>query len=163
VSPSRNSGREPLLVAEEVAALLLCSLRTVYELTRKREIPHFKPLVSRRCLLRPEELEAGESRAEIEIPSCDAADKSLAPYARRALSSASTASIMAGGFIIRCLDPYPQGSGSRAACMSPAADPLSALRPRSFKTCSATGVNDLFNGFTAIEARPCHVPGHSEN
>jgi excisionase family DNA binding protein len=56
----------PYLVAEEVAERLRCSLRTIHELTRLRQIPHRRLPGSRRCLFLPVELEAWENGAALE-------------------------------------------------------------------------------------------------
>lgn len=57
----------PTLVVADVAERLRCSQRTIHELTRTGQIPHFKRPGGRRCLFRPEELEAWEDGAELEV------------------------------------------------------------------------------------------------
>jgi excisionase family DNA binding protein len=56
----------PFLLAEEVASLLGCSLRTVHELTRTRAIPHRRPPGTRRLLFVQEELQAWMDGAPLE-------------------------------------------------------------------------------------------------
>jgi excisionase family DNA binding protein len=63
---SVNSSLSPFLDVEAVAARLYCSTRTVHELTRNAEIPHFKRPGGRRCLFRIDELEAWERGVELE-------------------------------------------------------------------------------------------------
>ena len=67
MSTHRDAGQGRVLVSEEVAVLLRCSLRTVHELACKRDVPHFKLLGSRRCLFQREELEAWESGADLDV------------------------------------------------------------------------------------------------
>ena len=57
----------PFLTAPEVAARLRCSVRSIHELTRGSKIPHRKLPGSRRCLFRPDELEAWENGAPLEV------------------------------------------------------------------------------------------------
>ena len=53
----------PYLTTEDVAERLRCSVRTVHEMTRNLEIPHFKRPGGRRCLFRPDWLQAWENGA----------------------------------------------------------------------------------------------------
>ena len=57
----------PYIVAEDVAERLRCSLRSVHELARLGRIPHRRLPGTRRLLFRPEELEAWELGAELEL------------------------------------------------------------------------------------------------
>jgi excisionase family DNA binding protein len=61
----------PFLSVEDVAARLMCSTRTVHELTRTCAIPHFKRPGGRRCLFKPAELEAWEAGARLEVVELD--------------------------------------------------------------------------------------------
>jgi excisionase family DNA binding protein len=56
----------PFLKAEEVAARLRCSLRTVHEKTRTGAIPFWKPPGGRRCLFFEHELIAWADGADLE-------------------------------------------------------------------------------------------------
>ena len=61
------SGPNPFLSVPEVAERLRCSRRTIHELTRGRKIPHRKLPGRRRCLFRPDELEAWENGAQLHV------------------------------------------------------------------------------------------------
>jgi excisionase family DNA binding protein len=67
MSTPRNLTPSPFLVAEEVAARLRCSLRSIHELTRAKAIPHRKLPGARRCLFREDELIAWEDGADLEV------------------------------------------------------------------------------------------------
>jgi excisionase family DNA binding protein len=56
----------PYLLVEDVAVRLRCSRRTVHELTRTGAIPHRRLPGGRRCLFRPDELDAWEDGAPLE-------------------------------------------------------------------------------------------------
>lgn len=56
----------PFLLVEDVAKRLRCSTRTVHEMTRLNEIPHFKRPGGRRCLFHLDELEAWEQGVPLE-------------------------------------------------------------------------------------------------
>jgi excisionase family DNA binding protein len=57
----------PYLLVEDVAERLRCSTRTVHELTRTNAIPHRRLPGARRCLFRPDELEAWENGTPLEV------------------------------------------------------------------------------------------------
>jgi excisionase family DNA binding protein len=57
----------PFLTADEVAARLRCSLRTVHELARRNEIPLRRLPGCRRLLFPPEHLAQWEAGAPLEI------------------------------------------------------------------------------------------------
>jgi len=57
----------PYLLVEDVAERLHCSTRTIHELTRTNSIPHRRLPGSRRCLFRPDELEAWENGSPLEV------------------------------------------------------------------------------------------------
>ena len=57
----------PFLIAEEVAARLRCSVRSIHELTRAKAIPHRKLPGARRCLFREDELLMWEDGADLEV------------------------------------------------------------------------------------------------
>jgi excisionase family DNA binding protein len=57
----------PYLLVEDVAVRLRCSRRTVHELTRTGAIPHRRLPGGRRCLFRPDELDAWEDGAPLEV------------------------------------------------------------------------------------------------
>lgn len=60
-------GRSPYLLVEDVAKRLHCSRRTVHELTRTSSIPHRRLPGTRRCLFRPDELEAWENGSPLQV------------------------------------------------------------------------------------------------
>lgn len=55
------------LTCEEVAERYRCSVRSIHEATRLREIPHFVRPGSRRCLFRDDWLERWEDGAALEV------------------------------------------------------------------------------------------------
>jgi len=57
----------PYRLVEDVAERLHCSTRTVHELTRTNSIPHRRLPGSRRCLFRPDELDAWENGAPLSV------------------------------------------------------------------------------------------------
>jgi excisionase family DNA binding protein len=59
--------QSPYLLVEDVAARLRCSVRSIHELTRTNAIPHRRLAGARRCLFRPDELEAWENGAALEV------------------------------------------------------------------------------------------------
>jgi excisionase family DNA binding protein len=69
----------PYLLVEDVAERLRCSRRTVHELTRTNAIPHRRLPGSRRCLFRPEELDAWEDGAELEVTALPRGGRVVSP------------------------------------------------------------------------------------
>ena len=67
------------LTSSEVAVRLRCSLRTVHELTRTRQIPHRKLPGMRRCLFRVDELDAWENGAELRAVILDGGGRLVTP------------------------------------------------------------------------------------
>jgi excisionase family DNA binding protein len=59
-------GHSHYLLVEDVAERLHCSRRTIHELTRTGSIPHRRLPGTRRCLFRPDELEAWENGARLD-------------------------------------------------------------------------------------------------
>lgn len=57
----------PYLIVADVAERYHVSLATVHEWTRTATVPHFKLPGSRRCLFRPDWLEAWDGGAELEV------------------------------------------------------------------------------------------------
>ena len=72
-----------LLVAQEMAEFLRCSLRTVHELTRKRTIPHLRTPGSGRCLYPLRWVEAWLEGAELEARELDDRGRVVCPKAVR--------------------------------------------------------------------------------
>jgi len=66
-SSPTGSASSPFLTANEVAARLRCSLRTVHELARRNEIPLRRLPGCRRLLFATEHLEQWEDGAHLEI------------------------------------------------------------------------------------------------
>jgi excisionase family DNA binding protein len=62
-----TGGTSPYLLVEDVAERLRCSIRTIHELTRTNSIPHRRLPGSRRCLFRPDELEAWENGSPLDV------------------------------------------------------------------------------------------------
>jgi excisionase family DNA binding protein len=56
----------PFLLAEDVAALLGCSVRTIHERARLGEIPHRRPSGARRLLFLESEIRAWIDGTELE-------------------------------------------------------------------------------------------------
>jgi excisionase family DNA binding protein len=57
----------PFLVTREVAALLRCSVRSIYELTRTEQIPFRRMAGTRRCLFRADEIASWLDGAGLEV------------------------------------------------------------------------------------------------
>jgi excisionase family DNA binding protein len=72
----------PYLLVEDVAERLRCSRRTVHELTRTHAIPHRRLPGSRRCLFRPEELDAWEDGAPLEVTALPRGGRVVSPRRR---------------------------------------------------------------------------------
>jgi excisionase family DNA binding protein len=66
--PERSS---PFLLTGEVAALLRCSVRSIYELTRTDRIPFRRMAGTRRCLFRADEIASWLNGAELEKTELD--------------------------------------------------------------------------------------------
>jgi excisionase family DNA binding protein len=73
----------PYLLVEDVAERLRCSTRTVHELTRTNAIPHRRLPGSRRCLFRPDELEAWENGTPLEVTALPRNGRVVAPRRAR--------------------------------------------------------------------------------
>ena len=73
----------PYLLVEDVAERLRCSTRTVHELTRTNAIPHRRLPGSRRCLFRPDELEAWENGTPLEVTALPRGGRVVAPRRSR--------------------------------------------------------------------------------
>lgn len=74
-------GPNPYLLVEDVAERLHCSTRTVHELTRTSAIPHRRLPGTRRCLFRPDELEAWENGAELNVVALPRGGRLVTPRA----------------------------------------------------------------------------------
>ena len=73
----------PYLLVEDVAERLRCSTRTVHELTRTNAIPHRRLPGTRRCLFRPEELEAWENGTPLEVTALPRGGRVVSPRRAR--------------------------------------------------------------------------------
>src|SRR5215203_6114917 len=85
VAAARNdSPRDPspYLVVADVAERLRCSTRTVHELTRTCSIPHRRLPGTRRCLFRPDELEAWEDGAPLNVVELPRGGRLVTPRGR---------------------------------------------------------------------------------
>lgn len=69
----------PYLLVEDVAERLRCSTRTIHELTRTNSIPHRRLPGTRRCLFRPEELEAWENGSPLEVTTLPGGGRVVTP------------------------------------------------------------------------------------
>lgn len=75
-----------LLVAQETADLLRCSIRTVHELTRKRTIPHVRTPGGGKCLYPSRWVEAWLAGAELETRELDDNGRVVSPRGARAVA-----------------------------------------------------------------------------
>jgi excisionase family DNA binding protein len=71
----------PYLLVEDVARRLRCSRRTVHELTRTNAIPHRRLPGSRRCLFRPDELDAWENGSRLVVTTLPRGGRVVSPAA----------------------------------------------------------------------------------
>lgn len=92
----------PYLLVEDVAERLHCSTRTVHELTRTLAIPHRRLPGGRRCLFRPDELEAWENGAALEVVE--------QPRGGRVVRPAGTPAVRAGA-ALSVVKPNPRAVG----------------------------------------------------
>lgn len=66
VGQREGEGKSPFICVGDVAERLHCSKRTVWEMTRLRQIPHRVIPGTRRCLFLPDELRAWEDGHPLE-------------------------------------------------------------------------------------------------